>query len=233
MYIYITIIMPLRKRRRVATRRPRRRTYRRYRRTRKTLFSRLPAGVRHHTFAKLLYSDMLSAGVGGASSSTWGYQSSLYDPYAAAGGHQPLYFDQYTAMYNRYTVYGMAFDIEVSTDQSTNGPLFVTLTPSTTASSPTTLMIARERGGNRECNVSHGYKGRLRTYVSCAKLFGITNRQLTYDDQYSALYNADPARMVYMSVQVWNQTAAAISCYISMRIKYYCRFFDPKEPAQS
>lgn len=233
MHIYITIIMPLRKRRRVATRRPRRRTYRRYRRTRKTLFSRLPVGTRHHTFAKLLYCDVLNSGVASASSVTWGYQSSAYDPYAAAGGHQPMFFDQYTAMYNRYTVYGMAFDIEVSTDQNTNGPLFVTLTPLTTASSPSTLMVARERGGNRECNVSHGYKGRLRTYVSVAKLFGISNKQLTYDDQYSALYNADPARMAYMSVQVWNQTSGLISVYISMRIKYYIRFFEPKEPAQS
>jgi len=32
------------------------------------------------------------------------HQNSMYDPYQPAGGHQPLYFDQYSAIYNHWVV---------------------------------------------------------------------------------------------------------------------------------
>jgi len=57
---------------------------------------------------------------------------------------------------------------------------------------------------------------------------------LLTDDQYSAVVSANPAQMAYLTLQAWNSSGtAAIAVYITIRLTYYCRFFDPTDPAQS
>lgn len=221
-------------RRRTNLRRRRRRPTRRIRRSGKRVMRRyVPVGVTRSRYVKLQYCDGLSAQVGAGSNTTWVYQSSLFDPYYAVGGHQPLYFDQYAALYQRYLVLGISYDIAISTDQNTNGPLFVTLTPTPLAASATSLSWAREQTGTKETNVSHGYRGRLKGYISCAKVTGVSLEKFRTDDQYSALCSANPALPVYMNLQVWNSTGSMIAVYVSLRLRFYCKFFEPTEPAQS
>lgn len=229
--------MPFRRR----TFRRRRPTFRR--RSRKSGYSRkifrriprsIPLGVQKYKFAKLSYCDLESASVNTASYQTWAYQSSLYDPYVAVGGHQPMFFDQYAAMYQRYTVMGIAYEVQACTDSSTNGPLIITVTPSGTGSAPTSISIARERAGTKESITSHGYQARIKGYISVAKMLGVDKRKLLTDDQYSALVSANPSQMAYLTLQAWNSSGtAAIAVYITMRLTYYCRFFDPTDPSQS
>lgn len=224
--------MPIR-RRRVTVRRPRRvrrRTFRRISRVPR----HVPLGISKARFVKLSYCDQLASAVGASSYQSWGYQSSLYDPYASVGGHQPMFFDQYSAMYRRYTVLGMAYDIQACTESTTNGPLVITVTPSNVGSSPTSISMARERPGTKESIVSHGYKGRVKGYISVAKMLGVDRRKLLTDDQYSALISADPSQMASFTVQAWNNSSASgINIYLTLRITFYCRFFDPAEPSQS
>lgn len=221
-----------RKRRPVIRRRARKiRTYgKSYRRVPRPV----AVGVSKYRFAKLSYCDLCTGTVNTNDSLTFAYQSSLYDPYVATGGHQPMFFDQYASMYQRYTVMGIAYNLDITTDQFSTGPLFVTVTPSSVGASPTTLSIARERPGARETACALGYRGRLKGYISVAKLLGVDRRKLLTDDQYSALITADPSQMAFMTIQAWNTSATAgIICYISLRLTYYCRFFDPTDPSQS
>lgn len=221
-----------RRRRRVVPRRRRKPNV--YRRTVRRIPRPVSLGVSRYKYAKLSYCDVLSGSVNTSSYQAWAYQSSLFDPYVSAGGHQPMFFDQYAAMYQRYTVMGIAYSIDVTTDAATNGPLFITVMPTSVGATATTISLVRERTGTKETTVSHGYKGKLRGYISVSKVLGVTRQKLLTDDQYSALISANPARMAFMNVQAWNQSGtAAIAVYISMRLTYYCRFFDPQEPSQS
>lgn len=228
--------MPIRRRapnRRTYRRPVRRRTYKRPRYARKVP-RLISLGVPKYRYAKLSYCDLLAASVNTSSFQGWAYQSSLYDPYVAVGGHQPMFFDQYAAMYGRYTVMGMAYDIQACTDAATNGPIVLTLMPSNVGSSASTISIARERAGTKESIVSHGYKARLKGYISVAKTLGVDKRKLLTDDQYSAVVSSNPSQMAYVTLQAWNNSGtAAIAIYITIRLTYYCRFFDPTEPAQS
>lgn len=222
---------------------PRRRTNFRRRRSRKYGLSRktnrkvprlISLGVPKYKYAKLSYCDLESLGVNASSYTSLAYQSSLYDPYVSTGGHQPMYFDQYAAMYQRYTVMGISYDIQACTDAATNGPMIITMTPSSIGASPTSISLARERTGCKETITSHGYKGRLKGYVSVAKVLGVDRRKLLSDDQYSALVSTNPSLMAFLTLQAWNSSATGpITCYITLRLTYYCRFFDPTEPAQS
>lgn len=191
-------------------------------------------GVPKQRWAKLSYCDVDGAEVVTTLYAAWAYQSSLFDPYVAVGGHQPMYFDQYASMYTRYTVLGIAYNIEVTTDASTYGPLFVTVTPTNVAGTLSTLSLARERTGTRETAVSHGYKGRLKGYMSVARVLGVNRNKMLTDDQYSALITTSPSQMAYLNIQAWNPSASGnIKCYLSVRLTYYCRFFDPLEQTQS
>lgn len=227
--------MPFRRR----TYRKRRPVFRRRTRKTRTVGTRrvprsIPLGVQKYRFAKLSYCDLDSASVSAGSYQTWAYQSSLYDPYVAVGGHQPMFFDQYAAMYQRYTVMGIAYEVQACTDSATNGPLIITVTPSGVGSSPTSISIARERAGTKESITSHGYKGRIKGYISVAKMLGVDRRKLLTDDQYSALVSANPSQMAYLTLQAWNSSGtSAIAVYITLRLTYYCRFFDPTDPSQS
>lgn len=215
-------------------RRRRPRVIRRKPRVRRGISRRVPVGVSRQHYAKLLYCDLDSSSVPVTSYVTWGYQSSLFDPYVALGGHQPMFFDQYAAMYRRYTVMGIAYQLEVVIDQASSGPLFVTVTPSGVGVSSTTLSVARERPGTRECCVTTSNRGRMKGYMSVAKLLGVNRRKLLTDDQYSAAVTANPSQMCYLGLQAWNPSGtAAIIAHVSLRLIYYCRFYDPTDPGQS
>jgi len=45
----------------------------------------------------------------------------MYDPFASGAGHQPMYFDQMSALYNHYTVIGSKITYTISSDSITQG----------------------------------------------------------------------------------------------------------------
>lgn len=221
-----------RRMRRRITRRPRRR------RTMKRRTTRIARPIRgvgppKQMYAKLPYDDALSSAVTAGSYVSWVYQSSAYDPYQPAGGHQPLWFDQYAAMYQRYTVLGISYSMDVSGDYSNAVPFFCVAYPQTSSSPVSTVSYARERTGATEVIASSQFRARLKGYVSCAKVFGVNKRKLLDDDQYSALVSTNPTQLAYLIIQVFNPSAVNGTMYSNLRLMYYIRFFDPTDPAQS
>lgn len=214
--------------------RKRRRTIRRTRRYISRVPRRIPMGVSRYKFAKLPYCDLEATSVSASSSVAWTYQSSMYDPYAPVGGHQPMFFDQYAAMYRKYTVLGIAYDLQACTDGATTGPLVIIVTPSADSTPPTSISIARERPGSKEAIVSNSYRARLKGYMSVAKTLGVNRRNVLNDDIYSALVTTNPSALANLFVQAFNTSGGyAVAVYITLRLTYYVRFFDPQDPAQS
>lgn len=76
-------------------------------------------------FTQLRYSDNLllnADNLTGRTGSDISYRlNSLFDPYFAAGGHQPLGFDQLSAIYNNYTVYKVDVQVRVVQSSGSSG----------------------------------------------------------------------------------------------------------------
>lgn len=90
------------------TNRRQRRNNRKRRTTKVTKRSRLPAlGMPSKQLVRLKYVDeiTLDPSAGGIATSVFS-ANGMWDPYIGAGGHQPLYFDQYMANYDHYSVLG-------------------------------------------------------------------------------------------------------------------------------
>lgn len=194
----------------------------------------ISVGVPNYRYAKLQYCDQIGGSIPASLSIASVYSSSAFDPYFPFGGHQPMFYDQYAAMYQRYTVMGVGYNIDISMGDTSNIPIYVTLTYLTTSAPPTSLNYVRERSGSKETIVSSAYKARLKGYMSVKKVLGISSRQLATDDQYSALINADIPQRAFLHIQAWNQSTTAISnLSMSFRLTYYIKFWQPQEPLAS
>jgi hypothetical protein len=77
---------------------------------------------------KQKYTDtIILSSPGGAIASHQFILNSLYDPNFTAVGHQPMYFDQYMAVYNHYTVVGCRITATFVPYESNGVPVIVAL----------------------------------------------------------------------------------------------------------
>jgi len=234
------------KRKRPVSRRPRRsyrkRSYakRRYQRVSKKVFSGIPDRI----FTKMTYAMRSEDGpvvvpVGTAQCLCM-IRNSCNSPQRipASGGHQPLWFDQwFPHVYNKYRVYGVKYDVTVNNiqlNQSWNA--FVAPQDGDfTETNVNTLL--EQRNVHRKVGGGTGtptQEVRLKGYWSVPKTVGVSKSQVKNSEGWGAVYNADPANLVYLAVYAghnyWNNSA-----YFDYTAKftYYVECYDRAIAVQS
>lgn len=222
--------LPTRKRRYVR-RKPTRMT--RYKQPRR-LFTQFP---RSRTF-KLRYSDMWLENLAAGSMAlptnyTTYYQTSLYDPYGPIGGHQPLGFDQWSTIFQRYRVHGVAYKFVFSTTYDFNVTCAVRPDVLTTLPSLKIADWIEARGTQYRTFSKNTPPGIINGYVSVAKMFGVKHSTVMTDDEYSAGIAANPANMVKLHLGLWNVNASAVNLYVQVTLTFYCTMYDNQTPAAS
>lgn len=162
--------------------------------------------------------------------------NSLFDPNVTGTGSQPLGFDQWTAIYNRYIVYGSQATLEVlSTDTSTiqKQNFKVVLVPFslTTGLASLGLDVCSElpRAKTKTCSVyAEGSNNTISSYASTASVYGVSNAYVDMDDSYTALFNASPTRQWAWWIKVNSLSDDQSTSYnVRMRIKYYAKMYQP------
>lgn len=212
---------------------------RRHRKRVRPIVNRSPGtGFADVTYAKLTYVQQVTiAPTSGLVTGYLAYRgNSLFDPEVALGGHQPLYFDQYSAIYAHYRVMASKIKIDAITPSSTNG-MFLVVIPNTIevagesmsrmyeqmrAGAPTLLPIARRAGR------------RIIRYASTQQVCGCTKSQV-YGDEYAAATDANPAQIWFWNLisEPDDGVAADEVVLATIKLTYYCQFFDRKIVVQS
>lgn len=211
----------VRKRRPIVRRRVnRRRTNRPY-----TKVLRQPAPDK--LFTKLKYSEAIQYNL-----STSGvlydyvFQSSIYDPDFTATGHQPLWRDQYAAMYNNYRVNGIAYKIFWK-NTNINQMVIGLIQHSTVTTSDTDVNTLIERGTTRKFMLDslNGRTNMTKGYLSVAKSYGMSRDQFNSDDGFDAAIGANPTKMAYLHLYtLMRHTSAIVQAQIELT--YYVEFFN-------
>lgn len=183
-------------------------------------------------YVKLKYVDTSVINVAASSSTNWIFQSSLHDPFYGTGGHQPLYYDQYTTMFTKYRVFAFQYRVTV-TAKTADVPLWLVVYKNGFASVDTVMSTAQERKGAAYRPFRGDNSAFIKGYCSVAQVLAVPRQDVNYDSLYEATVGSNPNRMAYMIAQVFNTSLAAVDVSITVQLKMYARFEYPYVVAQS
>lgn len=162
--------------------------------------------------------------------------NSLYDPDYTSGGHQPMYYDQYGAMYNYYRVKGATIKVQALNAGTLTG-VDVTLVPAMTytAFTTTSKMLEQNTAAVSRVSCINGTKPVFLKYnVNCAKHLGVSQATLEADDQYAANIGSNPEQPLYLHLHAEaTNLVSDISVNYLWEIKFYCQFYGRKIMDQS
>lgn len=225
----------------------RRRTYRRKRRptTRKRVQRRRTirlvksVGQPHKVVLKLRYTDLRQVSVAASArdARTWNLNS-MYDPDESGTGGQPYLHDQYSALYQRYRVFGCKVLMRcVCASTSTNmyfphAVLVPFVGGSPSWSSTENAMQAPYAVW--KTFIPNQTIATFKKYYSIASLFGVTKRHVRDEDSFSADTASNPTNRAYVQIYVDNNdgtNAVSLQCEISLT--YYVMYYQPKQQSAS
>lgn len=162
--------------------------------------------------------------------------NSLFDPDFSGTGHQPLGFDEWMRLYNRYRVHSSSMNC-----QTINKSTTVTSLPTTVIfSTPNTSAIAgseeaQEMGDAKEATsgVSTG-PASVRVYAptkTTTQVLGV--RSITNSSEFSGTDSTNPATPWFWRLVVQNFDATALNCILDYDISFVAEFFSPRQLDQS
>lgn len=158
--------------------------------------------------------------------------NSCFDPDVTGVGSQPFGFDQWSAFYSKYRVYGSSIKVLARANYVAADPnkmFMLVVIPTTYETVDTNYVdITGEPYVKTKVlpNSNAGYPCTIKSYMSTRKIFGVTRAQ-SADTDYAALNTASPSIQWYWQVVCDEATSAAINpdCLIYVKIMYYVEFF--------
>lgn len=158
--------------------------------------------------------------------------NSLFDPDFTGTGHQPYGFDQLTAIYSRYRVYAVTFDISLIPD-ALDKSIETTIVANNTSSAIVTTDLASESSncfGTQQYNV-YSRSPRFRGRVDLPFLNGETRAQYTANENTSAAYNSNPSEV--LNLHICSVAGSTQTLILSVTLDFTAEFFDQFQLAQS
>ncbi len=164
-------------------------------------------------------------------------QNSVFDPTVSVSTTQPMFYDQFTAIYQAYQVLATTVEMQVSVATATaDVPIVLAYAWTDEGTAPAAVdTLATYRFS--ESRMVSAFTGGAPNYVikttmSSAMLHGYPDvRQV---ESLAAAYNADPADLGYFMVgTVPADGATAIERFVRVKITYHVRFFNLFTPAPS
>lgn len=193
---------------------------------------------------KFTYCDVIgfTTGAGGVAPAQQVYNlNSLFDPDNSGVGHQPYYYDQMTAMYNRYKVSGCLVEL-LWTNPSADGiDCLMMVQPSSSTTSTLTgvrteNVLERPQVVVRTLNNSGSQKVYVKQYFDIATVEGLTKIQFksTSSDIYCANTNASPSALPTIALSACStlgNSGNTVNC--NVKLTYYSQLYERIQPSAS
>jgi len=164
----------------------------------------------------------------------------MFDPEVAVGGHQPMYFDQMTALYDQYTVIGSRIKITITrTPSGNNGvdPIYFVLfnNDDTSVAGTSVIDVAESNSGRIKIAAPDaGYHPTslvLTSKYSAKKTYG--NAQLN-NTNIQGTATSDPPEQTYYTLCYQTGAGAAVCAWQALvEIDYIAVWTEVKEIASS
>lgn len=154
--------------------------------------------------------------------------NSLYDPDYTGTGHQPRFYDQFSAIYGRYQVYGVKAYCFVHNNSTTESAKMVLFT-STNHTDSGTDWAAEKNGAIVRILSPVGSKNQvsMSKYYNNNYLLGV--KRGASESDYSAPITGNPVKELFLVLIMRNlDGATAIDITVDFTFKFYVKFFEKK-----
>lgn len=182
-------------------------------------------------FVKLIYTeDLTLSTVGGAG----GYVftgNDAFDPNYTGAGAQPLGFDEWSAFYERYRVFGSSMYVKAISNDTVDTKLCICPMISDTLRSDVRTYAADAY--TRWCIVPSSNNGvrNLKKYMSSRKILEV--KDIRDNVAFSALVSASPSTVWYWHIFAENSDAGDLNINAFVKIVYYIEFYRRKKLSMS
>jgi hypothetical protein len=152
--------------------------------------------------------------------------NSLYDPDVTSLGHQPKYYDQYSAVYLRYRVYASRITLKVI--NGANAALVAAIVPDTNQLTPTTVYAVTENPRavvSRLVATAGNRTERISKKISTQQQLGLNQFEIN-DDSFTASTSNNPTALWYWNCVFANLTNVPLAGQAYVEIQYDCEFYD-------
>lgn len=153
--------------------------------------------------------------------------NSCFDPDFTSTGHQPLAYDQFAAVYNRYYVRASTASITFQNNDTSNG-LIASLIPTTlSAVTFTSSEDIREQPYAKVAWIGQVGSNNTRTLRSTMSTAKIRGKFSKYDESYASIVTDNPNRQWFWNVTTENAnlSGSAVTANLSMTFIFYVRFY--------
>ncbi len=163
-----------------------------------------------------------------ASEAYWDLRTnSLFDPDLTYTGSQPVFFDQWSALYSRYRVLATRVHVWASNVSGTHLQLAVApFAGSNSTSSYYTEEVAAWRNSHAAAFNSGGPVAHLVVDIHPDRVWGGSAASLLNDDSYVAASSASPGRTSSLAIHA-RSSGTTDSVWISFRMEFVVRFETP------
>lgn len=163
--------------------------------------------------------------------------NSIYDPEITSTGHQPMWRDQYSLIYQKYRVFKATYEIKLVPISSNGTPIRVVTIASADPTLPLDIATAWEQNRTENRLVPPGPDTivTLRGSVNMPKLQGQTAVAFKGDDGNFAFMSTNPtnrATLRFLMASA-NGTTAENKWLADVKITYHVEIFDRLTPDQS
>lgn len=176
----------------------------------------------------------IATGAGGSLSNYQFSCNSLYDPNVSSTGHQPLYFDQLTPIYNRYLVIGAKFHVRFIPKTAAQLPMRIALfVDDDTSQTITSFENAIE---NQKCTYALIPAGstvpiNLTMKWSAKRQYG---GSLMANTNIAGTTTLSPTEQTYFKLYWQNLDGTTnVQLYAEVKVEYIAVWFDRRELASS
>lgn len=158
-----------------------------------------------------------------------------YDPDGSFGGGQPTGYDQWTALYKRYLCRASKIKIDLINvdgviNEAETCEFAVLPTPYQSFTPSDCQEIGALPYGKFTVADLHNSKDNLlSSYMSTAKIWGVSHGAVSSDNQYAALYNGLPLNQWYWNIYIQPANEVATETYtLYVTVTYYMEFWERK-----
>lgn len=183
-------------------------------------------GVPDSRRTTLLYADQIQLNGGATTAATHIFRiNSLFDPDYTGVGHQPRYFDQFAAMYNRYRVDEAFLEVTLATTSNV-GCVVIANTDNNLGGVGVASALELPHTSAPICVQADNPKT-LRYRVNMAKVNGVSKAHYQ-DDRFSSLVTNNPAEVFGLSLSMLSSdgTTTGLEVQCTFRIAMKCEFYD-------